>query len=845
MEFFFCNGTYNKKEIINLIQWFLINYGTKKTSNLIDKLKILSLQYATKGGLSIGIEDLKIPKLKRYLLENTQKETKKNDKNFFLGKITTIQKFQEIINIWNTSNLNLMNELICNFRQTNILNPVYIAALSGARGNIAQVKQLVGMRGLMSDSTGEIIDLPIKSNFKEGLNITEYLISCYGARKGLIDTALKTSNSGYLTRKLVDVAQSIVIKKVDCATFQGILITPLIKEKKTFLTIKQRIIGRISATNVLNKKNKIIVSKGQDICIYLANKIIKKRHEKTKIYTRSPLTCQSKTSICQLCYGWNLTQGRLIEIGEAVGVIAAQSIGEPGTQLTMRTFHTGGVFYGNVSKKIYSPYEGILQYFINKKSKIIKSENGINSLFTVEDQNIYIKKNKYNTTKIKLPPYSKILIKPNSKIKKKEVVAEISNYEEIFKITEKNSNSNIKEVKTKIEGQTFFEKNKLWVMGGKIITFFSLVKTIKQRKNFYYNKSDSLSKKKIIIANNFIKSFYPIKRKILIKFEKNKKNIHNQIIKKTESLNKMQNFFIKEKKIIKRKEIITEEIKTLTEKKQCLIYTKQQKIIIQIKSKKYNIGELLKKSIKKKFFCGQVIMITKNKIVLRKGKPSLTPKLNLKITNNKFILKNNTLFFMQKKQSKTEDIVQGLPKIDELLEARTTKHLQPLLNNPKEKLKNIFNLYSKKYKNNIAVRKSVEQIQKYLLETIQLVYLTQNITISDKHLEIIIRQMTSKIIITDEGNTEFLVGEILNRINVEKINKKIKNKAKYEPIIEGITRASIETESFISSASFQETAKNLTKSATEEKIDWLGGLKENVIIGRLIEAGTGIKSLIS
>jgi DNA-directed RNA polymerase, beta'' subunit/160 kD subunit len=232
MKFFFCNTKFNKKEIQKLIIWFLINHGTKKTSNLIDQIKTISFQYATKSGFSIGIEDLKIPEIKRYLIKNTEKEIFKNEKLYLMGKITNIQRLQKIIDIWNTTNEILTKELIQNFRQNNTLNPVYISALSGARGNISQVKQLVGMRGLMSDSKGEIIDIPIQSNFKEGLNITEYLISCYGARKGLIDTALKTSNSGYLTRKLVDVAQSLIIKQLDCKTLQGVLVTPLIKNKK-------------------------------------------------------------------------------------------------------------------------------------------------------------------------------------------------------------------------------------------------------------------------------------------------------------------------------------------------------------------------------------------------------------------------------------------------------------------------------------------------------------------------------------------------------------------------------------------------------------------------------------
>lgn len=860
MEFFFCNTKFNKKEIQKLILWFLNNYGTKKTSNLIDKIKKITFQYATKSGFSIGIEDLIIPEIKGYLIKNTEKEILQNEKLYLLGNITNMQRLQKIIDIWNTTNEILTKELIQNFRQSNTLNPVYISALSGARGNLSQVKQLVGMRGLMSDSKGEIIDLPIQSNFKEGLNITEYLISCYGARKGLIDTALKTSNSGYLTRKLVDVAQSLIIKQLDCKTLQGLLVTPLIKNKKTYLTSKQRIIGRILAKSIADKNKKILASQGQDICNYLANKIIKKKHKNTKIYIRSPLTCLTRKSLCQLCYGWNLTYNRLVEIGETVGVIAAQSIGEPGTQLTMRTFHTGGIFSGTVKEKIYSPHDGIVQYFINNSERKIKTKYGENAILTTIKQNIYIKKNKFYTTKILIPAYSLIYIKPNQKVRQKEIIAEISTYEEIFLKNKEKIIKTVKEIKTNNEGQIYiqnWEKNKkiTWVMNGKMMSSLILINTIiVNKKKLLTNQSQE----KINVKKNYTKKHGNNMYKKIFNIIQKKQN-KLKFIEKTSNYKKIlqkykENYF---KKLIEFKKNSEErrkknnykknqpEIKKLSKRKQCLLYTEQNSIIIINSLKDKNkIGDTIRKKLKNKIICGQIIEIQKNILVLRRGSPYITPKsTKIYFKNGDLISKNNTLSYTTERKSKTGDIVQGLPKIEELLEAKITRDLKPLYNNPHKKLRKYFLSYKKKYPINLASKKSIEQVQKFLLENIQLVYQAQNINISDKHLEIIIRQMTCKVIIHTKGQTNFLIGEKIDLQEIERINKKIEKKAEYEPVIQGITKSSLETESFISAASFQETIRILTESAIKNKVDWLDGLKENTIIGRLIPAGTGIKNI--
>lgn len=266
-NYIYFNKTFDKNEIRNLINWFIINYGNIRTKKLLDKLKKLGFKYATEAGISLGIEDLKIPQTKSILFQNTEKILKKNERKFQKGMISSINNVDKITQSWNVTNELLKDEVVKNFKQTDLLNPLYMMTLSGARGNISQIRQLVGMRGLMADSQGEIINLPIKSNFKEGLNIIEYFISCYGARKGLIDTALKTANSGYLTRRLVYVSQGQIIKKPDCFTKRNNLILTTKNNKKEFKVLKENLLGRVIAKTIIEKEtNKIIASYGQDIC---------------------------------------------------------------------------------------------------------------------------------------------------------------------------------------------------------------------------------------------------------------------------------------------------------------------------------------------------------------------------------------------------------------------------------------------------------------------------------------------------------------------------------------------------------------------------------------------------
>ena len=409
----FYNQILDKKGTKKILSWFLDNYGPTRTSQFIEQLKSVGFHFATEAGLSLGFDDLKIPEKKSILLNTAESDVLECEKKFFQGKITAVERYQKLIDIWTTTSENLKDEVIQNFQDTDLLNPLYMMAFSGARGNISQVRQLVGMRGLMSDSAGGIIDFPIRSNFREGLTVTEYAISCYGARKGLIDTALRTADSGYLTRRLVDVAHGIMVGRSECATEENFEISPLKANGKSgseaiLLSLEKRIIGRVLAEDILETLPKTggnaygkntsripIARKNQEISPSVAQKIV--QYKKETLQVRSPLTClhfqNLREDICQLCYGWSLAHGRLVSIGEAVGILAAQSIGEPGTQLTMRTFHTGGIFSTDIEAKIFAPHEGFVSFSKKAKGRKVRTFHGETAFFTFEPIQLKIQKN--------------------------------------------------------------------------------------------------------------------------------------------------------------------------------------------------------------------------------------------------------------------------------------------------------------------------------------------------------------------------------------------------------------------------------------------------------------------
>ena len=331
----FRNKVVDKKGLKNLVAWAFKNHGTAATAAMADNLKDLGFRYATQAAVSISVDDLKVPEAKQDLLGQAEEQITATEECYRLGEITEVERHTKVIDTWTETNERLVDAVKKNFNQNDPLNSVWMMANSGARGNMSQVRQLVGMRGLMANPQGEIIDLPIRTNFREGLTVTEYVISSYGARKGLVDTALRTADSGYLTRRLVDVAQDVIVREEDCGTTRSILISA--EDGK----YGNRLVGRLTSEQVVNADQEILAERDIPIDPQLSKKFEQSNIQGVRV--RSPLTCEATRSVCRKCYGWALAHNQLVDLGEAVGIVAAQSIGEPGTQLTMRTFHTGGV----------------------------------------------------------------------------------------------------------------------------------------------------------------------------------------------------------------------------------------------------------------------------------------------------------------------------------------------------------------------------------------------------------------------------------------------------------------------------------------------------------------------
>ena len=458
-NYIYQNNLVSKKQLRQILGWSFTNFDSMQACSLADELKYLGFKYATKSGISISIEDLRVPFIKNLMLQRANQEILSSEKIFIKGKITEVERFQKIIDTWSLTSESLKNQVIYYFKNYDPLNSVYIMAFSGARGNLSQVRQLVGMRGLMSDPSGEIMNLPITHNFREGLTITDYLMSGYGARKGIIDTALKTANSGYLTRRLIDVAQDILIREKDCKTDHSIIIF-----KKDF---SNKIIGRILNKSIKDFNSlKIIAKKYSQITPSLFNFLKKK--EISKIYIRSPLTCLLYRAICQQCYGWDLSTENLVDIGEAIGILAGQSIGEPGTQLTMRTFHTGGIFTSEVSQQIVSPITGVVRFSKLLDTLTLRTNRGEEVVITKNSGSLIIIPNSINESirKIKLSRNTIVFPRPNQYIQKDTVIGELINLD-------KQLRQEIKPILSNTSGEVIISKSSnlnnntlLWILSG-------------------------------------------------------------------------------------------------------------------------------------------------------------------------------------------------------------------------------------------------------------------------------------------------------------------------------------------------------------------------------------------
>nr|YP_010282874.1 RNA polymerase beta'' subunit [Nitzschia ovalis]ULD15638.1 RNA polymerase beta'' subunit [Nitzschia ovalis] len=490
------NSLIGKKQLRQLLAWSFTNYDSMQACLLADELKYLGFRYASQAGISISIEDLKVPFVKNLMLERANQEIENSEKIFLKGKITEVERFQKIIDTWSLTSESLKTQIIYYFKNYDPLNSVYIMAFSGARGNLSQVRQLVGMRGLMSDPSGQIMNLPIKKNFREGLSVTDYLMSGYGARKGIVDTALKTANSGYLTRRLIDVAQDILIREKDCLVDYS-LIFSLDSDN-----INEKIVGRILNKSIIDPQtSSIIAERNTQITPTLIQKFKEKGIMECPI--RSPLTCRLYRAICQKCYGWDLTTENLIDIGEAIGILAGQSIGEPGTQLTMRTFHTGGIFTSETRQQIISPQNGIIQFYKDLQTVALRTNRGEDVLVTKNSGSLVLIPDNKNSELIKIDILRNTILFPKSNqyIYKDTVIGEVIN-------TNKQVKTEIKTILSDKSGEIFIPKLKqkintlnnnrlIWILEGQLYN-----SPIHSFVNFYsdykLNKYGSIFRTKLV-----------------------------------------------------------------------------------------------------------------------------------------------------------------------------------------------------------------------------------------------------------------------------------------------------------------------------------------------------------
>ena len=560
-DYTYQNTLIGKKQLRQLLAWSFTNYDSMQACALADELKYLGFRYASQAGISISIEDLRVPFVKSLMLEKANQEILNSEKIYLKGKITEVERFQKIIDTWSLTSESLKEQVIYYFKNYDPLNSVYIMAFSGARGNLSQVRQLVGMRGLMSDPSGQIMNLPIKKNFREGLTITDYLMSGYGARKGIVDTALKTANSGYLTRRLIDIGQDILIREKDCLTTQSFLIT--IKDEKDSKLIYEKILGRVLSKQIFDgEEKKIIAHSNTQITPKLLEICQKKKI--SKFYIRSPLTCNLYRAICQKCYGWDLASENLVDIGEAIGILAGQSIGEPGTQLTMRTFHTGGIFTSEARQQIISPINGIIRFYKMLKTVLLRTTRGEDVLITKNSGSIIlIPTNKTEELqRIEVLRNTILFPKNNQYITKDAVIGELIN-------TNRQIKTEIKPILSDNCGEIFIPRLKkkvnlihnnqlIWILSGQLYnspknSFINFYPDYKLNPNSYIFRTKIISQyKSFVTFLNYKKDLY----QRLIKISKIKNSFKNSTFKrlKTDKKNYLlelenQKYFIQLQKI--------------------------------------------------------------------------------------------------------------------------------------------------------------------------------------------------------------------------------------------------------------------------------------------------------
>jgi DNA-directed RNA polymerase subunit beta' len=766
IPFSLINTLLNKKEISNVIDHVYRHCGQKETVIFCDRLMALGFQQACKAGISFGKDDLIIPHAKRRLVEEAQEQVKQYEQQYQDGLITQGEKYNKVVDVWSRCTDKVAEEMLKMIRLSGPgepVNSVWMMSDSGARGSAAQIKQLAGMRGLMAKPSGEIIETPIISNFKEGLTVLEYFNSTHGARKGLADTALKTANSGYLTRRLVDVAQDAIITEEDCGTTRGLTTSAVVDGGEVIAPLADRILGRTAAVDILDPLSGEIVLPAGALIDEDAIEQIERAGIDT-VAIRSVLTCESRIGVCGKCYGRDLARGTVVNIGEAVGVIAAQSIGEPGTQLTMRTFHIGGAAQrGAEQSSVEAALDGVIEV---KNRNVVINSTGVPVVMGRNTEVVLLDEAGREKARHRVPYGARLLVDEGARVRRGDRLVEWDPYT-IPIITERDG----------------------------VAHYVDLIEGLSVRETL--DEATGISSKVVVDWKQQPRGG-DLRPRITLRDEEG--------------------------------EVLT-----------------------------------LANGLEARYF--------------------MSVDAILSVENGARVKAGDVLARIPRESSKTRDITGGLPRVAELFEARKPKDFA-IISESEGRVE-----FGKDYKakrriivasneedkepveylipkgKHISVQEGdyvqkgdllmdgnrvphdilrilgVEELASYLINEIQEVYRLQGVRINDKHIEVIVRQMLQKVEITEPGDTTFLAGEQVDRSEFDLENAKVESEglqpADARPVLQGITKASLQTNSFISAASFQETTRVLTEAAVSGRIDALTGLKENVIVGRLIPAGTG------
>jgi len=753
----FINGLLKKKGLTQLVQYCYLKFGLQTTVQMLDKIKDLGFLYATRAGISIGIDDMVVPSMKAQLVEEAEQQVMQVQAQYQEGAITHGERYNKIIEIWSKVTDRVSDEMFRTMEEDDrtgrYLNPIYIMADSGARGSKQQIRQLSGMRGLMAKPSGEIIETPITANFREGLNVLQYFISTHGARKGLADTALKTADSGYLTRRLVDVAQDVIVTEYDCGTTDGIYVEPIIESGEIIEPLRDRIVGRVALEDQYDYEGNLIVGVNQEITQELANAIQAAGIERVKI--RSVLTCESRRGVCVLCYGRNLATGRMVERGEAVGVIAAQSIGEPGTQLTMRTFHIGGTATRVAEQSTqdaksdgFVKFHGVVTVRTSKGDLVAMNRNGILAVVDEKDR----EKERYQVV------YgARILVEDGMPVRANQTLLEWDPY--TFSIL--TEVSGVVHFKDLVEGVTLQEQvDEITGMSQWVVV-------------------DSPEEKRLPTI------------------------------------------------------VIRPATGSRGEEKKYLMPTHAHLMVKD--GEEVHAGDVLAKipraTTKTKDITGGLPRVVELFEARKPKETAVISEINGVVKFGDVSKGMRKVFVIGDLGQEREYLIPRGVHIN-VQEGERVNAGDPLMDGPRNP-HDILHVLGEK------------ELQKYLVNEIQEVYRLQGVNINDKHLEVIVRQMMRWVKVEEIGDTEFLPEEVVDKFKFREENQRVieagGRPAEGKAVLLGITKASLSTDSFISAASFQETTRVLTEAAINGKVDYLRGLKENVIMGRLVPAGTGME----